>query len=122
MKDRASTAGELLDQALAGQTEALGQLLEAQRADLHGLAERQLEGRIAARVDASDILQQTFLEAYRSFPQFAGGICGNLLPGSGASSTTRSPAPSAIMSCSKNGCRPGAIDGRFARGRGAVEA
>jgi len=36
------------------------------------LAERQLIGRIAVRVDASDIIQQTFLEAHRSFRQFAG--------------------------------------------------
>jgi RNA polymerase sigma-70 factor (ECF subfamily) len=63
---------DLLEQALQGDREALGRLLEAQRAALHRLAERQLEGRIAARVDASDILQQTFLEAHRCFPQFAG--------------------------------------------------
>ncbi len=73
MKDNAPTPGELLNQAVHGDPEALGRLLEAQRAGLHRLAERQLEGRIAVRVDASDILQQTFLEAYRSFPQFAGG-------------------------------------------------
>jgi RNA polymerase sigma-70 factor (ECF subfamily) len=72
MKDDAPSLGELLDQALGGDPEALGRLLEAQRAALHRLAARQLEGRIAARVDASDVLQQTFLEAYRSFPQFAG--------------------------------------------------
>src|SRR5262245_30182511 len=63
---------ELVEQALQGDREALGQLLEGQRAGLHRLAERQLEGRIAVRVDASDVIQQTFLEAYRSFPQFAG--------------------------------------------------
>ena len=66
------TPNELLGQALRGDREALGRLLEAQRATLHRLAERQLEGRIAVRVDASDVIQQTFLEAYRSFPQFAG--------------------------------------------------
>jgi RNA polymerase sigma-70 factor (ECF subfamily) len=72
MKDDALTANELLRQALQGDREVLGRLLEAQRAALHHLAERQLEGRVAARVDASDVIQQTFLEAYRSFPQFAG--------------------------------------------------
>jgi RNA polymerase sigma-70 factor (ECF subfamily) len=61
-----------LEQARQGDQEALGRLLEAQRTSLHRLAERQLEGRMAVRVDASDIIQQTFLEAYRSFPQFAG--------------------------------------------------
>jgi RNA polymerase sigma-70 factor (ECF subfamily) len=62
----------ILVQARNGDGEALGRLLEAQRSTLHRLAERQLETRIAARVDASDIIQQTFLEAHRSFEQFAG--------------------------------------------------
>jgi RNA polymerase sigma-70 factor (ECF subfamily) len=66
------TTKELLRQALQGDWEALGRLLEAERAALHRLAQRQLTGRVAVRVDASDIIQQTFLEAYRSFPQFAG--------------------------------------------------
>ena len=72
MKDDTPTPNELLRQALQGDREVLGRLLEAQRAALHRLAERQLEGRVAARVGASDVIQQTFLEAYRSFPQFAG--------------------------------------------------
>jgi RNA polymerase sigma-70 factor (ECF subfamily) len=62
----------LLEQAKRGDQEALGQILEAQRSALRRLAQRQLEGRIAARVDASDIIQQTFLHAHRSFAQFAG--------------------------------------------------
>jgi RNA polymerase sigma-70 factor (ECF subfamily) len=65
-------AKTLLEQARQGDREALGRLLEAQRAALHRLAERQLVGRIAVRVDASDIIQQTFLEAHRSIRQFAG--------------------------------------------------
>jgi RNA polymerase sigma-70 factor (ECF subfamily) len=65
-------ASELLDQARRGDREALGRLLEAQRAALHRLAERQLGGRVAVRVDASDVIQQTFLEAHRSFEQFDG--------------------------------------------------
>jgi RNA polymerase sigma-70 factor (ECF subfamily) len=65
-------ANQLLEQALQGDREALGLLLEAQRTALHRLAEGQLQGRIASRVDASDVIQQTFLEAYRCFGQFAG--------------------------------------------------
>lgn len=65
-------ANVLLEKARQGDQEALGRLLEAQRAALHRLAERQLDGRLAVRVDASDIIQQTFLEAHRSFRQFAG--------------------------------------------------
>jgi RNA polymerase sigma-70 factor (ECF subfamily) len=63
---------ELLQQARRGDREALGRLLEAQRTALHRLAEGRLGERIEVRVDASDIIQQTFLEAHRSFPQFAG--------------------------------------------------
>jgi RNA polymerase sigma-70 factor (ECF subfamily) len=66
------SAKTLLEHARQGDREALGQLLQAQQAALHRLAERQLIGRIAVRVDASDIIQQTFLEAHRSFRQFAG--------------------------------------------------
>jgi RNA polymerase sigma-70 factor (ECF subfamily) len=65
-------ANALLEQARQGDREALGRLLEAQRAVLHRRAERQLDGRIAVRMDTSDIIQQTFLEAHRSFQQFAG--------------------------------------------------
>ena len=68
----ADLANALLEQARQGDREALGHLLEAQRVDLHRLAERQLDRRIAVRMDASDIIQQTFLEAHRSFQQFAG--------------------------------------------------
>jgi RNA polymerase sigma-70 factor (ECF subfamily) len=68
----ADLANALLEQARQGDREALGHLLEAQRADLHRLAKRQLDRRIAVRTDASDIIQQTFLEAHRSFYQFAG--------------------------------------------------
>jgi RNA polymerase sigma-70 factor (ECF subfamily) len=72
MKDDSRSADDLLEQARRGDREALGRLLEAQRAALHRLAARQLDGRVAVRVDASDLIQQTFLEAHRSFQQFAG--------------------------------------------------
>jgi RNA polymerase sigma-70 factor (ECF subfamily) len=72
MKDDAVAADELLGQARRGDREALGRLLEAQRTALHRLAEGRLGERIEVRVAASDIIQQTFLEAHRSFEQFAG--------------------------------------------------
>ncbi len=72
MTDDVLTPDELLALALRGDREALGRLLEDWRATLHRSAERQLGGRVAVRVAASDVIQQTFLEAYRSFPQFAG--------------------------------------------------
>jgi RNA polymerase sigma-70 factor (ECF subfamily) len=69
---QAPLANALLEQARQGDREALGRLLEAQRLALHRLAERQLAARLAVRVDASDIIQQTFLQAHRSFERFAG--------------------------------------------------
>jgi RNA polymerase sigma-70 factor (ECF subfamily) len=71
MKQTYATSA-LLEQAKQGDREALGRLLEAQRPTLRRLAQQQLEGRIAVRVDASDIIQQTFLHAHRSFAQLAG--------------------------------------------------
>src|SRR6516162_9215304 len=72
MNDNAGSADDLLQQARRGDREALGRLLEAHRMALHRLAEGQLGERIEVRVAASDIVQQTFLEAHRSFQQFAG--------------------------------------------------
>lgn len=72
MPDDVSPTRDLLTQARRGDADALGSLLEAQRPGLYVQAERQLQGRLAARVDASDIIQQTFLEAHRSFAQFSG--------------------------------------------------
>lgn len=62
----------LLQRARQGDGEALGQLMESYRASLRRLAQRQLGGRLQVRVDASDVVQQAFLEAHRSFDQFQG--------------------------------------------------
>jgi RNA polymerase sigma-70 factor (ECF subfamily) len=72
MQNDTSATNELIARARQGDVEALGQLLEACRPDLHDLAERQLHRRLTNRVDASDIIQQTFLEAHRRFTQFRG--------------------------------------------------
>jgi RNA polymerase sigma-70 factor (ECF subfamily) len=71
MRDSVPT-NDLLARARAGDAQALGDLLEAARTELHRLAAFQLEGRIAGRVDASDIIQLTFLEAHRCIGQFQG--------------------------------------------------
>jgi RNA polymerase sigma-70 factor (ECF subfamily) len=63
---------DLIARARRGDEAALGRLLEANRASLLADAERQLRGRIAARVDSADIIQQTFLEAHRGFEGFEG--------------------------------------------------
>lgn len=63
---------ELLATARRGDRDALGKLLEHYRAYLRILAQRQLDGKLAARIDASDLVQQTCLSAHRNFANFAG--------------------------------------------------
>jgi RNA polymerase sigma-70 factor (ECF subfamily) len=63
---------ELLSKARQGDSSALGKLLDQHREPLRGTAERDLGQRLQRRVDASDIVQQTFLIAHQAFQQFRG--------------------------------------------------
>jgi RNA polymerase sigma-70 factor (ECF subfamily) len=63
---------ELLDQARVGDEAALGRLLEGYRRYLTLLARYQLSRRLQAKLDASDLVQDAFLGAYRDFRQFRG--------------------------------------------------
>src|SRR5262245_30889414 len=65
-------AGQWLPAARAGSNEALGQALEACRHYLLHLAERELDPALRAKGGASDLVQQTFLEAQRDFGRFQG--------------------------------------------------
>src|SRR5436190_6551829 len=58
--------------ARAGSPEALGQVLEACRGYLLVVAQRELAPDLRAKGGASDLVQETFLEAQRDFPQFHG--------------------------------------------------
>ncbi len=70
---------ELLDQALSGDTESLGSLLEAYRPYLTVVARRQLDERVRGRVDENDMVQVTFLEAQRDLKSFRGSHVEELL-------------------------------------------
>jgi RNA polymerase sigma-70 factor (ECF subfamily) len=63
---------ELLHLARMEDSQALGQLLELYRGYLALLARLQVGRRLQGKVDASDVVQETFLEAYRHFPRFHG--------------------------------------------------
>jgi RNA polymerase sigma-70 factor, ECF subfamily len=65
-------ATKLLERALTGDQQATGALLENFRPYLHVIAQRQLDERVQRRLDPSDIVQTTFLEAHRDFQQFQG--------------------------------------------------
>jgi RNA polymerase sigma-70 factor (ECF subfamily) len=58
--------------AKAGSSEALGQALEACRRYLLLIARRELGEDLQAKASASDLVQQTFLEAQRDFGRFVG--------------------------------------------------
>jgi RNA polymerase sigma-70 factor (ECF subfamily) len=63
---------ELLTRARDGGEDALGRLLECYRAYLTLLARVQIGRRLQGKADAADMVQETFLEAARHFPQFRG--------------------------------------------------
>jgi len=62
-----------LTAARAGSSEALSRILEACRNYLLLVAERDLDPDLRAKGGASDLVQQTFLEAHGAFGQFRGG-------------------------------------------------
>jgi len=61
-----------LPAARAGSREALGQAFEAYRAYLLLIANRQIDPELRAKGGASDLVQETFLEAQRDFARFGG--------------------------------------------------
>jgi len=65
-------AATLLRAARRGDEEALGQLLETYRDYLRLLARLEIGRELRAKVDASDIVQETFLQASRAFEDFRG--------------------------------------------------
>jgi RNA polymerase sigma-70 factor (ECF subfamily) len=62
----------LLQQIRLGATSKLGRLLEIYRNYLNLLADSQLDGKLQARISASDIVQDTMMEAHRDFHQIRG--------------------------------------------------
>lgn len=63
---------EMLERARLGDSGTLGELLDNYRNYLLFLARLQIDPRICGKLDASDIVQETFLEAYQAFPKFRG--------------------------------------------------
>jgi RNA polymerase sigma-70 factor (ECF subfamily) len=65
-------ADDLLRRAHAGDDDARGRLLEANRGYLTLLGRVQLGRDLQGKVDPSDLVQEAFLEAHRDFRQFQG--------------------------------------------------
>jgi RNA polymerase sigma-70 factor (ECF subfamily) len=70
---------QLINEARGGDAAKLGRLLEAYRRYLSLLARLQIGQHLQGKVDASDIVQETFLEAHRNFPGFRGSTEGELI-------------------------------------------
>ena len=64
---------QLLQRARSGDSPALGRLLELYGNYLALLARLQIGKRLQGKLDPSDLVQETFLEAHRDFAQFRGG-------------------------------------------------
>jgi len=70
---------QMLRLARAGDGGALGRLFELYRNYLTLLARLQIDRRLQGKVDASDLVQETFLKAHGNFGQFRGRTEGELV-------------------------------------------
>ncbi len=70
---------ELLERARKGDRDALGELMEKFREMLKGVARQELSVRLQVRVDPSDAVQATFLEAHRDLNHFRGEEIGQFV-------------------------------------------
>jgi RNA polymerase sigma-70 factor (ECF subfamily) len=71
-KPDGNDAEELLRLAQEGDRQAAGLLLERFRNYLSLLARLQIDRRLQGKIDAADVVQETFLKAHRHFKQFRG--------------------------------------------------
>lgn len=68
----ATAPDALLEEARRGNADGLGQLLELYRRYLSLLARIEIGRNLQAKLDASDLVQDTLLEAHRNFAKFQG--------------------------------------------------
>jgi RNA polymerase sigma-70 factor (ECF subfamily) len=76
-------SGESIEQTIlaarAGCTDALGSIMDSCRQYLELVAAQELPRLLQPKVGASDLVQETFLDAHRDFPQFTGRTGAELL-------------------------------------------
>ncbi|MCA9247906.1 MAG: sigma-70 family RNA polymerase sigma factor [Planctomycetales bacterium] len=78
-REPSSISQGLIGPAKAGSAESLGRLFEIYANYLKVLAATRLDAKLRHRVSPSDVVQETFLEATRDFPQFHGATQPELL-------------------------------------------
>jgi RNA polymerase sigma-70 factor (ECF subfamily) len=72
MTSMANNPEQMIVEARSGNETELGRLLELYRTYLRLLARIEIGRRLQGKLDASDLVQETFLEAHRNFAQFRG--------------------------------------------------
>jgi RNA polymerase sigma-70 factor, ECF subfamily len=77
-KPSETSVSALVARVRNGDAATVGRLMDRFRGYLKVLAEVQLDRGVRAKVDPSDVVQHTFLEAFRDFGQFRGGTEGEL--------------------------------------------
>jgi len=70
MAENSADTARLLDQARAGDKAALNELFARHRARLRRMVELRLDGRLLARVDASDVIQEAYVEAVTRMDEY----------------------------------------------------
>lgn len=71
MTDTGTTTDDLLRRAKSGDTAALATLFAHYRDRLRKMVRLRLDRRLARRLDASDVLQDAYLDVARRFPEYA---------------------------------------------------
>jgi RNA polymerase sigma-70 factor (ECF subfamily) len=70
MDQNSTESVALIERARAGDREALGLLLERHRTRLRRMVDMRLDIRLQARIDASDVLQEAFLEVVQRLEEY----------------------------------------------------
>jgi RNA polymerase sigma-70 factor (ECF subfamily) len=70
MADNSSETSKLLRRASRGDSGGWGALLEQHRERLRRMVALRLDHRLQGRVDASDVIQETYLEAWNRLPEY----------------------------------------------------
>src|SRR5271170_6731307 len=70
MTDDTNNLDDLINQAAAGDQEALAQVFALYRERLRRMVRLRMDRRLQGRLDPSDVLQEAFLEATQRLPEF----------------------------------------------------
>jgi RNA polymerase sigma-70 factor, ECF subfamily len=73
MESSSEPSPEMLRNAAAGEAQALNGLLDAFRDPIRRMVRARMDRRMAARVDASDVVQDVLIEATRRLPDYVRG-------------------------------------------------